>query len=330
MSRRFIFAVLAVSLGSGTCGITVRGAQDALADAQRDYNAGGYNRAVDAVTGAIAKSPDDAPLHFLLGQCYYQLRDFTRAIAGLERAVQLAPKQSEYHDWLGKSYGRKAEESVFLGAMSWARKTHKEFEVAVQLDPSNFEAQRDLIRFEMNAPGFVGGGDDKALKHIEDLEKIDALQGQLARGEFFATKKRMGEADAVFAKILQSNSDRIGIYFEAADYYRDRMNADKMGEAIAAAERIDPSDRRLKFYKGIFLVINRRDSNEAESLLKSYLATVPNHSDLPPHATAREWLGKLYESQGKFSEAADEYRRSLDLDPHNKAVEEALKRVQGK
>ena len=150
----------------------------------------------------------------------------------MERAVQLAPNQSEYHDWLGKAYGRRAEKSVFLSAMSWARKTHKEFEIAVQLNPSNFEAQRDLIRYEMNAPGIVGGGEDKALKHIEELEKIDSLQGQLARGEFFATKKRMGEADAVFAKILESNSDRIGIYLEAADYYRDRQNGEKWARRL--------------------------------------------------------------------------------------------------
>ena len=202
---------------------------------------GVINRAVDALTDAMAKSPNDAPLHFLLGQSYYQLREFTRAVdqSGAQPSNWL-PNQSEYHDWLGKAYGRKAEESVFLSAMSWARKTHKEFEIAVRLDPSNFQAQRDLIRFEMNAPGIVGGGDDKALKHIEDLEKIDALQGQLARGEFFATKKRLAEADAVFAKILESNSDRIGVYLEAADYYRDRQNAEKMGEAVAAAERIDP------------------------------------------------------------------------------------------
>jgi tetratricopeptide (TPR) repeat protein len=330
MNRRLLYAVLAFSLAYGANSLPVRGAQDVLAGAQRDYNAGRYNAAVDSVTGAIAKSPNEAPLHFLLGQSYYQLREFTRAMTSLERAVQLAPKQSEYHDWLGKSYGRKAEESVFFTAITWARKTHREFEVAVQLDQNNFEAQRDLIRFEMNAPGIVGGGDDKALKHIEDLEKIDAIQGQLARGEFFATKKRMGEADAVFAKILESNSDRIGIYFEAADYYRDRQNGEKMGDAVADAERIDPNDRRLKFYKGILLVVKGKNPGEAEALLKSYLDTVPNHSDLPPHATAREWLGKLYESQGKFSEAAEEYRASLDLDPHNKGVEDALKRVQGK
>jgi tetratricopeptide (TPR) repeat protein len=285
---------------------------------------------VDALSSAVTKAPNEAALHFLLGQSFYQLREFPRAIASLERAVQLDPKNSEYHDWLGKSYGRKAEQSIFLSAMSWARKTHKEFEVAVQLNPSNFEAQRDLIRYEMNAPGMVSGGDDKALKHIEELEKIDGLQGQLARGEYLATKKDMTKADALFAKILESNTDRIGVYFEAGDYYRDRQNPEKMGEAIAAAERIDPNDRRLKYYRGIVLAMKEKKASEAELLLKSYLATVPNNSDLPPHASAREWLGKLYEAQGRFSEAAREYRLSLSLDPHNKSVEEALKRVEKK
>ena len=307
-----------------------RGAQGSFPDAQREYNAGRYHRAVDILTEAVVKNPNDAPLHFLLGQCYYELREFTRAVTSFERSVQLIPNQSDYHDWLGKAYGRRAEETIFLTAMEWARKTHKEFEIAVRLDPSNFQAQRDLIRFEMYAPSIVGGGDDRALKHIEDLEKIDALHGLLARGEFLVTKKRFAEADAVFTKVLGSNTDRIGVYFEAADYYRDRQNAEKMSDAIAAAERIDGDDRRLKFYRGVLLVMKRKNPADAESLLKSYIATVPDNSDLPAHASALEWLGKLHEAQGKFSEAAEEYRASLALDPHNKAVDEAWKRVRTK
>ncbi len=330
MTPRILSVFFGFSLACGGAGVSSLRAQTSLADAQKDYNAGRYTRAVDELTIETSKSPDDAPLYFLLGQCHYQLREFSKAIDAEEHAVKLSPDQSEYHDWLGRAYGRKAEESIFFNAMSLARKTHKEFEVAVQLNPSNFEAQRDLIRYEINAPGIVGGGDDKALKHIDELEKIDSLEGELARGEFFATKKRMPEADAVFAKIMEANPTRIGVYLEIADYYRDRPNTEKMAETIGAAERIDPNDRRLKYYRGVELVMEGKKSNEAEMLLKSYIATVPNNSDLPPHASAREWLGKLYESQGHFSEAAQAYRISLNGDPHNKAVEEALKRVEKK
>jgi tetratricopeptide (TPR) repeat protein len=305
-------------------------AQELLADAEREYNAGRYDRAVDMLTNGVAKFPGEAPLHFLLGKCYYHLREFPRASASLERSVQLVPDQSEYHDWLGKAYGRRAEESILFSAMSWARKTHKEFETAVQLNPSNLEAQRDLIRFEMYAPGIVSGGDDKALHHIEALEKIDPVDGRLAHGEFLNAKKRNAEADAVFAQILESDTDRIGVYFEVADYYRDRKNYEKMGEAITTAQRIDSADLRLKYYEGVLLVLQRKDLPTAETLLRSYLATVPNRSDLPSHATARDWLGKLYEAESKFAEAAGEYRLSLALDPHDKEVQEDLKRVERK
>ncbi len=305
-------------------------ALDPLAEAQREYNAGHYNRAVDVLTAATAKSPDDAPLHFLLGQSYYQLGEYNRAAANFERSVQLVPKEARYHDWLGKAYGRKAEGAIFFSALGMARKTHKEFETAVQLDPSNFEAQRDLIRFEIYAPGIASGGDDRALKHIEALEKIDALQGQLARGEFLNAKKRFAEADGVFGKLLESQTDRIGVYFEVAEYYRDRVAAAKMEEAVEAAERVDSDDPRLKFYRGILFVLKGKNPSGAESLLRVYLGKVPDNSELPAHATAHEWLGKLYESQAKFSEAAEEYRASLASDPHDRAVQDALKRVEKK
>ena len=142
----------------------MRAGQGATSGAQREYSAGHYSRAADLLTAAISKTPDDASLHFLLGQCYYQLRDFNRSASSLERSIQLAPDQSEYHDWLGKAYGRKAEQAIFLTAMEWARKTHREFEASVRLNPNNFEAQRDLIRYEMYAPGMVGGGEGRTLK----------------------------------------------------------------------------------------------------------------------------------------------------------------------
>lgn len=328
--RRFLATSAAVILFCVWNALGSLAAQSSNLDAQRDYNAGRYNRAVDALNASVAKSPGDASLYYLLGQCDYQLRDFTRAVSSLERAAQLSPKNSEIHDWLGKSYGRRAEETVFLNAMSWAKKAHHEFEIAVDLDARNFEAQRDLIRYEMNAPSVVSGGDDKALKHIEALEKIDPVQGQLARGEFFQTKKRFPEADKVFSTLLQSNSEKAGVYFEVSDYFRDRQDVAKMERAIDKATGVDAEDRRLKFYRGVLLTMQGKSPSEAETDLKSYLSTVPDNSDVPPHALAREWLGKLYESLKRYSESAEEYKKSLLLDPHNKDVQEAYKRVQSK
>jgi len=102
-----------------------------------------------------------------------------------------------------------------------------------------------------------------------------------------------------------------------------------MAEAIAQAERINPNDRRLKFYKGALLVLNGEIQPRPNPCW--YLIWIPCPTiRATPHSEALELLGRLYENHERFSEAAEKYHESLSLDPHNKAVEEALKRVEKK
>jgi tetratricopeptide (TPR) repeat protein len=299
---------------------------DPLANAQRLFDAGQYSQSADLLNAAAQKSPDDAQLDFLLGRCYYELGDFSSAIASFERGVNLAPADSVGHDWLGRAYGRKAEQEVLFNAYALARKTRHEFETAVVLKPSNLEAQRDLIRFDMNAPSVVGGGDDKALHEIDDLANIDPLESDLARAEFFATKKRYDEAGQLYQKIL-ADPKRVGVALEAADYYRDRADAAQMSAAVAAAAKLDPADRRLGYYRGVADVISGQRLAEAEQLLRAYLTAIPENSEMPSHSSALEWLGALYEKEGRNSEAAQEYKACLDLDPHDRAARDGLRRV---
>ena len=322
---------LAVILACGWSGGPAFAGQSALAEAQHDYNAGRYNRAVDALNAAIAKSPEDASLQFLLGQSYYQLGEFPRASASFERAVQLAPKDSVYRDWLAKAYGRRAEESMFLNAMTWARKTHRGIRDCGRTEPRKFRgaARSDPLRNERSERG---GGRRRQSDETYRSPRENRSDSGAARARVNSSRRRNGcpRQMRCSQKFWKRTPTRQGVYFEVCDYYRDRPNAEKMGEAIDKAEHLDPNDRRLKFYKGVLLVMQGKSPTEAEMLLKSYVATVPDNSDLPPHAAAVEWLGKLYESLGRSSEAAEEYRQSLTLDPHNKAVEEELKRVQKK
>lgn len=298
-----------------------------LADAQRLFDSGQYNQSVDLLSAAAAKSPNDSQLRLLLGHCYYELGDFSRAIDSLEQETQLAPRDSQGHDWLGRAYGRRAEQVSMFSAYSLARKTRHEFATAVDLQTTNFEAQRDLIRFDMNAPSLVGGGDDKAQHEIDELSQIDAVQGELARAEFFATKKRYDEADEQYQKILAAPK-QVGVCLEAADFYRDRGDAMHMAEAVAAAVKLDPNDRRLSYYRGVADVLMGQRPAEAEQLLRAYLSSTPENSDLPPHASALEWLGTLYEKEGRTSEAAQEYRACLDADPRNRTARDGLRRVE--
>jgi tetratricopeptide (TPR) repeat protein len=297
------------------------------------YDAGKYGQAAEALQAAIAQNPKDASLHYWLGRCYYEVRDFKRSITSWEHAVELDPGRSDYHDWLGRAYGRKADEeshSNMAGALSLAHKTRHEFEAAVQLDPSNINAQRDLISFKASAPPSLGGGEMQTLEQIRALSAVDPVEGTLALADFYAGRKKFDQADEEYQKVLKSAAAKINAYLEAADYYGDRADAEHFHQAVEAAIKIAPSDRRLSYYRGVSLVLEKKDPAAAENDLRTYIATVPDNSEVPAHASACQWLGKLYEDEGKPDLAAAQYQTALTLDPQNKAMREALKRVQKK
>jgi len=104
----------------------------------------------------------DAAGYLLSGKNYFMLGDYKRATEFFEKAVALAPGSSEHELWLGRAWGRRAETSGWLMAGLHASKARQCFERAVALDPHNREAKNDLFDFYLNAPGFLGGGIEKA------------------------------------------------------------------------------------------------------------------------------------------------------------------------
>ena len=96
------------------------------------------------------------------GRAAYEREDYEAAARHFEAAVQARPQDSSLHHWLGKSYGRIADESGWFKAMSYAKKTVAAFRMAVELDDANPAALRDLISYLEQAPGFLGGDKEEA------------------------------------------------------------------------------------------------------------------------------------------------------------------------
>jgi tetratricopeptide (TPR) repeat protein len=289
-------------------------------------NTGHYKELASALQDAVKDQPQSAVLYYWLGRSYYELRDYDKAASNLERATELAPMRSEYHDWFGKALGRRAQQVNPFSAMSLARKALHAFRSAVRVAPTNVEAQRDLIRYLLNAPGFLGGGEDESLKQIQALSVVDAVDGMLARAEYFTTRKKFDQAGAEYQKILKMNVHRPGVDMEIADFYCDRGDAVHMQAAVDAAEQSGPDDPRLDYYRGVALVLAKENA-PAEKYLRTYLEEVPDGSQVPSHSSAHQWLGKLYEAERMPDRALAEYQAASALDPRNDDVRKAAERL---
>ena len=320
-----LFAVLVAAGAQGR----VRAAPDASAQiqtAQRQFNLGNYSSAITTLQSAVSQSPASAEAYFWLGRSYYELHDFNSAISQLEKSIQLDAKNSAYHQWLGRAYGDKADHDKSL---STAKKVKREMEEAVHLNPANLDARRDLEEYLIDAPWIAGGSKDEAKAQVEAITQIDPVEGHVARGVFYANAmKKPDLADAEFQEVVKSKAKKIELYFDAADFFARQNKPADMDAAIQAAAQVSGSDPRLGFYRGVSKVIAGIERPRAEEYLKAYLAGTPDRSDWPTHAAAREWLGKLYESEGKRAEAAEQYRAALQLDPSRKQARQRLEQLE--
>jgi tetratricopeptide (TPR) repeat protein len=325
--RAGLWSFLAVLAAMGVIATPARAqVANAIATAERDFNAGNYAAAISTLQPVATGGSSNAEASYWLGRSYYEISDYNSSVAQLEKAVSLEPKNSLYQMWLGRAYGGKADRER---SFSLAKKVKKQFQLAVSLNPSNLEARRDLEDFCLDAPWIVGGSKDEALEQVNAIAATDPIQGHLARASYdLKALKKPDDAEKEIRQVLASNPKTLSPYFEAADFFQSQNKPTDMSAAIEAATRVSPNDPRLAFYRGVAAVLSNTNLADAERDLKSYLASTPERSDWPSHASARNWLGRLYEAQGKRAEAAEQYRAALQLDPKLKDAETRLTRLE--
>jgi tetratricopeptide (TPR) repeat protein len=301
---------------------------DMLEAGRRAYESSDYSKAVVEFQTAAAKEAQNGEIQLMLTKSYLELQERDAAINSAERAVAIDPKSSVYHEWLGRAYGEKADHSAMFAALGLARKTHREFEVAVELDEKNFSARQALIEFDCAAPAVVGGGEEKAKPEIEKLKAMDASEWHYSVGNCRRQKKDFTMADAAFQLALESHPKRADLLFDIGDYAMRHGQADRLIEVGEVGAQTAPADPRGMFYRAVGLILKNEKPEEAERLLREYLQKAPKRSSYPRYATAHEWLGRLYEDKGDKKSAEKEYQVAVQLDPKDKNVRESLRRVE--
>jgi tetratricopeptide (TPR) repeat protein len=323
---------LAVLFAVGTASAAIAATnlkQDPGVDAgRRAYEASDYSKAIKLLQAAAARDPKNGDIELLLAKSYLELQEHDAAIKSAEKAVGLDPQNSVYHEWLGRAYGEKADKVGWLPSkISLAKKTGKEFEVAVQLDERNFSARQVLIEFDCSASGLVGGGEEKALPHIKQLAEMDAAEGHFAAGNCRRQKNDFAFADEEFTKALESHPKSAELVYEIGFYAVNRGQPERLLAVVDTGQRLAPGDPRGKFYRGVALVLKKENPEEAERLLREYLIKAPVRSGYPRPAVTHVWLGRLFEEQGRAEDAEKELEAALRLDPKNKMAQEALKKL---
>lgn len=288
---------------------------------------GRIDEAVALLRSRLNANPKDAEAYHLLSRAYYSVQRWDDAISNGERATSLQPGNSEYHMWLGRAYGEKADSSSFVVAAELAKKVRTHFEQAVQLNGSNRAARVDLAEYYVSAPGFLGGGKDKARSQADQLAASDPATSHWIRAIIAEKDKKYDVAEQEYKAAVQTSKEPAKRWLDLASFYRHHSRFNEMEDALNRALSVSNREPYILYDAAEILSRAGRNFNGAIQLLRTYLNSGDPTEDAPLFQ-AHYLLGSLLERSGDRAAAAQEYRVTLSLAKDFEKAQVALKRVQ--
>lgn len=227
----------------------------------------------------------DAATRFLAGRNYFMLGDFKKAVDYLQKASAAEPNNSEYMDWVGRAYGKRAETANPLLAPGMAGKARQAFERAVALDGANRDALSDLFDFYLNAPGFLGGGYDKAMAVANRMSVVDPSEAYFAKAQLAQKHQEYAAAEQHLRQAVAVAPHEVGHLIALAKFLANQGRTVESDAVFQQAQKVNPNAPRVWFAKADVLIKQKRNLTEAKTLLEQYVQA-PVTVDDPPKEQA--------------------------------------------
>jgi tetratricopeptide (TPR) repeat protein len=233
------------------------------------------------------------------------------------------PKNAVYYDWLGRAYGRQAQNASKFRLPFLARKTKNAWDTALSIDPDNLDVREDLITYYTQAPGFVGGSKDKAREMAAEIRKRNAYRGSIATANLCAADKDNACVERELVNMTTNYPDSSGAVVSLAAFYANQKDYDKSFALLEQRLRSKPGELPTLFQIGRTAALSGQNLDRGASALKTYLAS-PTPPNGPAPANAHYRLGMIYEKKGAKDLAREEYRTALQLNPRLEEAKKAL------
>jgi Flp pilus assembly protein TadD len=268
----------------------VADSQDVVRRASALYQRTEYENSLHVLAEDPAPGAD---ADLLSGKNYFMLSDYKKATEFFEKALALSPNNSDYELWLGRAWGRRAETSGWLKAGFNASKARQCFERAVTLDPHNREAKNDLFDFYLNAPGFLGGGMDKAEAIAQSIASERPPESEFEEAQIADRRKDYAGAEAHLRRAMELAPNEAGRIVDLARYIAKRGRLSESDALFEKARKLEPSKPTVAFAEARVDIENHRNLEQARGLLEGYL-----HASLTPDDPPRQEAEKLLRRAG--------------------------------
>jgi tetratricopeptide (TPR) repeat protein len=268
----------------GTAGLLVAVSPE-LERARNLYNLTAFDQSLRVLEAMPAK---DAAVYDLMGRDYYMQGDYKRSTEAMEKALAAEPGDAVHALWLGRAYGRRAESASIFNAPGYAAKARQYLERAAELDPRNLEALSDLFDYYLQAPGFLGGGEEKAQRTADQIAELSPAEGFLAKAKLAEKRNEYFAAEAHLRSAVGAAPEQIGKLIDLARFLVRQGRVQEADQSLARAEKIEPGSPRLMLAKADLYIKTGR-KQQAREILQRYLNAQLTPDD-PPRSEALRLL----------------------------------------
>ncbi len=272
----------------------------------------------------IAKNAnDETAIWYLVSVSSSDKSKREAAMVKAEACTAALPKSAKCHHAVGRLYGAAAMSSGPLDMMKYASRIKDEFLLAVELDPSNFDARRDLNQYYLQAPGIAGGSVRKAINNADEMGKLNPVAGKLLRADVHSYEKEFDQAQALLNGIKPIGDEQVASLTQAWITVGFGLIGDKqVAKAQALFERLvaaEPNNAALHFGLG-------RAHLEANSLDQA-IASMERALKMDNKLNAHYRLGIAYQQKGDKPKAVAALQQFLSYTSAGKAADDAKKRL---
>lgn len=293
------------------------------------FQQGRFREALVEFQGVVAEYPDYADGYKLIGLCYFQLKEYDKAIEPLKKTLELKQKEQKEDPAAERALGRAFYyQQDFKNALPLLKGASEKFAAAAKTDAEKKGVAADY--YFLGISQYRADNPDEALKALQRSFELDPTDPSAV--EFMCdlyllkaqnTKNEMYYLDAIrtgeeLLKIRDdaSTAQRLGTAYVGAKQY------DKAIPHLKKAAEANPQNGAIWYNYGLSLSRTQHWDDAAPALTKA-------GELLPASAAVFAELGFVYESTKKYHDALAAYEKAYaaagSADENIKAAIERVK-----
>ena len=317
-----IFVVLIFSMNVSAA------SSNALKKATGLFNEKKNDEAKKIFTNIVDEDSRNSDACFYLGRIYLTNGDYDESIEWLNKAVNLNPGASAYHQWLGNAYMEKGKNTGKIKMISLSKKMKREWERAIELDADNIETRLNLLKYYIHVPFIFGGSQKKAYEQAVEIEKRNAIKGHEAYIEINTAEKEYELAEKEYIALIELDPENFDFRQKFVLFLINIKNYEKAYKKLVKMIKDYPDHSWPYFCVGYMALTSNKYYIEAEKCMQQFFDVISKSKteNYPDYRLAEfhYMLGTIYKKNGKTVLARNEYIAALNLSPTYEEAKEAL------